>query len=164
MLFPTPFDHFHPTLELKSRVILRSCHMWMQKSFCSDLNDAKNGIAEPQVSVKLFYNRNNNRQKSVKTTTNNHQTETRRGIFLQENCTVSCPGCPLVPPGDKQWQILLFASIIRAQLYNCTIVQLHNCTIAQLYNCTIAQLHNCTMHDAHCHSKQVQLSLQRYNM
>ena len=27
-LFPTPFDHFHfhPTLELKSRVILRSCH------------------------------------------------------------------------------------------------------------------------------------------
>ena len=69
----------------------------MQKSFCSDLNDAKNGIAEPQVSVKLFYNRNNNRQKSVKTTTNNHQTETKRGIFLQENCTVSCPGCPSRP-------------------------------------------------------------------
>ena len=114
-LFPTPFDHFHfhPTLELKSRVILRSCHMWMQKSFCSDLNDAKNGIAEPQVSVKLFYNRNNNRQKSVKTTTNNHQTETKRGIFLQENCTVSCPGCPLVPPGDKQWQILLLTTPIR---------------------------------------------------
>ena len=24
-LFPTPFDHFHPLLELKSRVILKSC-------------------------------------------------------------------------------------------------------------------------------------------
>ena len=87
-LFLTTFDHFHfhPTLELKSSVILRSCHVWMEKSFCSDLNDAKNGIAEPQVSVKLFYNRNNNRQKSVKTTTNNHQTETRRGIFLHYFC------------------------------------------------------------------------------
>ena len=156
MLIST-FDHFHfhPTLELKSRFILRSCHMWMQKSFCSDLNDAKNGIAEPQVSVKLFYNRNNNRQKSVK----KQQTIIRlrqKEVFSYKKIA-PCPAraalwCPLVTNSDKS------SFLPPSPMHNCTIAQLHNCTITQLY------IAHCTMHNAHCHSKQVQLSLQRYNM